>query len=51
MKEKYIDEYNKREELEEKRMQKQIESHKCFRCEWGTWLGSKYKCMFPRCQK
>ena len=48
---KYIDEYNRKEKLKEDKMQKVIESHKCHNCEWGTWTGRKYLCMFSRCQK
>ncbi len=51
MKGKYIDEYNRKEKLKENRIQKVIASHKCFRCEWSSWTGSKYLCMFGRCQK
>lgn len=23
--------------------------HKCYRCNWSTWTGLKYKCALPRC--
>lgn len=47
----YLDELDRKEKLKEQRSQKVIESHKCNNCEWGTWTGIKYKCMFPNCVK
>jgi len=46
----YLDEIHRKELLEQNKKQKIIESHKCYRCVWGKWTGTKYKCMFSRCQ-
>lgn len=29
----------------------EIKEHKCYLCTWGTWCGTKYKCLFSRCLK
>lgn len=36
---------------EDEKRKKEIEQHKCKGCEWGTFTGIKYKCMFSNCIK
>ena len=26
-------------------------SHQCHGCHWGTWVGTGYFCLFPRCMR
>lgn len=47
----YLDELYRKEQLEENKKMKMIQSHKCYLCVWGRWAGNKYTCMFLKCQK
>lgn len=30
---------------------KYLKYHKCYKCKWGSFVGDKFVCMFPRCVK
>lgn len=47
----YLDELNRKEKLEEEKIERLIKVHKCYRCVWGSWQGAKCYCMLPRCLK
>ena len=48
MKKSYLDELNRKEKLEEDRIERLIKVHKCYRCVWGSWQGAKCYCMLPK---
>jgi hypothetical protein len=31
--------------------EKEIKNHKCYNCPWGSFVGTKFVCMLPRCVK
>lgn len=47
--EKHLEILNKKERAKHNQFLKRLKEHRCYKCPFSTWTGTKLFCMVPRC--